>query len=93
MKFKKKKVEDCFDGSRIFEYALFVPVGPGLIEQLGTLGNLEYFRDFPRPFYRIITDSGAIIKGIEGENYFRVIYTKSGLENEMPFLDNKITDI
>jgi hypothetical protein len=44
------------------------------INKLGKLGTLEYFKDFPRPFYRIVCRSGIQIKGVEGEAYFKAIF-------------------
>lgn len=80
MNYEAKKVEDCFDGSRIFEYQFELPIDPVFIKKLGTLGRLEHFKDFPRPFFRVITKTGNQFKGVEGEKVFKAIFTRSNLE-------------
>ena len=75
MRFENKKVEDCFDGSFVYEYNLESPVTEAFIPPLGgRLGRLEYFPDFPRPFFRILGDGGLQAKGVEGERTFRVVF-------------------
>ncbi len=76
MRFENKKVEDCFDGSFIYEYRLEEPITEGLIRILGKkLGRLEYFGDFPRPFFRVLAEGGMQVKGVEGERTFQVIFS------------------
>lgn len=90
MNYTTKKVEDCFDGSRIFEYQFDFTIDSAFIKELGTLGKLEYFKDFPRPFFRIITVKGSQFKGVEGEKSFKAIFTRSDLEKGKEDLENKL---
>lgn len=93
MNYTTKKVEDCFDGSRIFEYDFDSAIDSDFIRNLGTLGKLEYFKDFPRPFFRIITKRGSQFKGVEGEKTFKAIFTRSDLEKGKEDLENKLKSL
>ena len=70
------KIEDCFDGSVIYEYKVDTSWSEENIFKLETFGKLEYFPDFPRPFFRVIDKSGLNIKGVGGADTCRVIFPK-----------------
>jgi hypothetical protein len=72
-----KKVEDCFDGSVIFEYYWSEKIGEEFMKKLGTTGRLYYYPEFHRPFFKIITFDGLQIKGIIGDPSFQVIYPQT----------------
>ena len=67
-----KHVEDCFDGSLIKEVLLSESVVKDQIFSIGKGGYVQYFPDFPRPFYKIRIDGLFDIKGIEGNRTMRV---------------------
>lgn len=46
-----KKLEDCFDGSIIFEYSFDENVEETFMKMLGQTGKLDYYPDFRRPFF------------------------------------------
>ena len=72
--FKSRKVEDCFDGSRVYEYHLAQgTVDETFIKSLAAIGELEYFPNFPRPFFRICSPDGLQLKGVQDEQTFQVI--------------------
>ena len=50
-----RKVDDCFDGSAVFDYEVSEPWTAENVRCLASLGELEYFRDFPRPLFRLRT--------------------------------------
>ena len=78
MRFTQKKVEDCFDHSAIYEYRLETPTTETSIRALGQeLGRLQYFPDFPRPFYRILAEGGLQIRGVQGERDFQAVFPLS----------------
>ena len=93
MEFIPKKIEDCFDGSRIFEYTLPREIDEDIIKTLGDLGKLEYFKEFPRPFFRIFTGHEDQIKGVEGEKTFKVIYTRTSLEKGKKEVEATLTSL
>lgn len=68
-----EKLEDCFDGSRVCCYHFDEPWSRSSIQQLASLGTLEYFGDFPRPFFRLRGAGGMQIKGVEGTCHCRVL--------------------
>jgi hypothetical protein len=75
------KIEDCFDGSSVFQYHFDLPWTRESISVLRQLGELDYFPDFPRPFFRLHTSNGLQIKGVEGEDNCRVIFPRKDKES------------
>ncbi len=75
-----KKVEDCFDGSSVYRYWFDTPWTRDAIMGLKALGDLEYFADFPRPFFRVCGHRGLHVKGVEGEDNCQAIFPKQGKE-------------
>ena len=71
-----KKVEDCFDGSSVFNYWFTDPWQQKSIMNLNSFGEVEYFPDFPRPFFRLRGKNGFQVKGVEGEINCRVIFPR-----------------
>lgn len=91
MIFDKAKVEDCFNGSKIYDIKIEHPITINLILTLGTLGRLEYFKEFPRPFFRIHSpEEGFQIKGVEGEYSFRIILSSAGKERGIKILEETL---
>ena len=68
-----KHIEDCFDGSFIKELLFDETVTPTFIEALGTHGKLQYFKDFARPFYKVVFRNDFYIKGVEGNTTARIL--------------------
>ncbi len=69
-----KKVEDCFDGSRVYRYWFDQTWTQADITRLRRFGDLDYFPDFPRPFFRLLGHDGQQIKGVEGDNSCRAVF-------------------
>jgi hypothetical protein len=82
------KIEDCFDGSSVYQYFLDEPWTRETITRLDALGKLEYFPEFPRPFFRVFGQLGYQVKGIEGEKNCRVILPRIGKEKAHEALMN-----
>src|SRR6202007_3095366 len=59
-----ERLEDCFDGSSVYSYQFDQPWTRETILQLSALGELDYFADFPRPFFRIRAAGGLQVKGV-----------------------------
>ena len=68
-----KEIEDCFDEDIMKEVVFDQPVEEAFIGQLGSLGRLQYFPHFARPFYRLDADLGFVLKGIQGNRTARLI--------------------
>ncbi|MBN1292968.1 MAG: hypothetical protein JXB48_14095 [Candidatus Latescibacteria bacterium] len=89
----KIKVEDCFDGSSVFEYFFNSAWSKNEIYSLECMGHLEYFPEFPRPFFRVIQKGGLQIKGVEGDTKCRVILPKKNREKTEILLENTFSNI
>jgi hypothetical protein len=75
-----EKVEDCFDGSSVYRYSFDEVWTRGSIQVMGELGDLDYFPDFPRPFFRLRARSGLQVKGVEGDDACRAIFPREERE-------------
>ncbi len=76
-----RMLEDCLDGSFIFELSYSEPVTEEAILILNTLGELEYFSSFPKPFYRLVQNDNFQLKGVEGETTSRLFLFKGSLKH------------
>lgn len=72
-----KKLEDCIDGSMIFMYSFNEKIHETLMKKLGEKGKLQYYPEFPRPFFKIITADGIQVKGIIGDDNFEVVFPRT----------------
>ena len=72
------RLEDCFDGSAVYRYRTDQPWTPEAIRSLARFGELDYFRDFPRPYFRVRSSHGLQMRGLEGECLCTVIFPRSG---------------
>lgn len=73
-------VETCLDGTMNVEKTLDTPTDRQFIHHLASLGNLEYFPQFARPFFRITRPGAFVIKGVEGESNFEVFIVKASAD-------------
>lgn len=69
-----RKLEDCFDGGLKLEYRFSGPVSDTFMRQLASGARLDFFPEFPKPFFKIFRTDGVQLKGILGapdiEAYF-----------------------
>jgi hypothetical protein len=79
---ESKEVEECLDGVIIKELLLDKPVREQFIHHIGSLGELDYFPHFPRPFYRIRKKGQFILKGVEGNRTCQVFFVNYSRETE-----------
>jgi hypothetical protein len=75
-----KHVEDCFNDSAVFRLEFDTPWTEAGIQRLTALGRLEYFSQFPRPFFRLRGADGLVIKGVLGETTCRMTLLKEQQE-------------
>lgn len=87
-----KKIEDCFDGSSVYGYTFDEEWSREKIFRLGSLGMVEYFADFPRPFFRIRGENGLQIKGVDGETNCRIIFPQKRKEEIKTAFESQFTD-
>lgn len=88
-------IETCLDGTSTIEKTLDQAIDRRFIYHLGALGNLEYFADFSRPFFRITRPGAFIIKGVEGGNTFEIfiISASSDPEQELASLISRFRPV
>lgn len=84
---EKTHVEDCFNGSAIWELLLSGPVSRPAIFSLGDGGDIQYFSHFARPFFKVRVDGLFDVKGIEGNNTLRVHLKAPGEYTLEHFID------
>ena len=85
-----EKLEDCFDGTSAYFYYFDQPWTRPAILQLAALGTLDYFADFPRPFYRLRGPGGLQLKGVEGLQHCRVIVPRHQQERFRQELEERL---
>ncbi|MEI6521703.1 MAG: hypothetical protein WCO98_16960 [bacterium] len=67
-------MEDCLKGTLTLLYQFDTPWTKTDILKLASLGQLDYFVDFPRPFFRFKSSEDVQMKGVEGDFTCRIIY-------------------
>jgi hypothetical protein len=72
-----ERLEDCFDGSFVRQYRLDAPVTEELMRAVAQGGDLHYFPDFPRPYFRIRRASEWVIQGVIGNDAFRATFSRN----------------
>lgn len=67
------KLEDCFDGGSVYRLGFAETWSEAGIMALAAAGKLDYYAEFPRPFFRLRGEDGFEIRGVEGESQCRLI--------------------
>jgi|GEM_PF-4370220 len=67
-----KHVEDCFDGSMIKELLLDSEISKEFVFAMGAGGQVQFFADFPRPFFKVRMENLYDLKGIANQRTMRV---------------------
>lgn len=78
--FTEEKKETCFDGSEIYEYICDMPVDESFMRKLAQGGQLSFYPEFTRPYFKIVTKDDIQIKGILGDKSFEAVFPKSALD-------------
>jgi hypothetical protein len=76
-----RHVEDCFDDDFIKEFELDRPLDERLMKRMAVEAKLQYFPNFPKPFFRIDKRGAYTVQGVIGKATFRVTFDRSGAEN------------
>jgi len=66
-------VEHCLDGSSVKDLTFDTPVDGEFITRLKDLGSLQYYSDFPRPFYTLTVPGAFSLRGVQGSPAVRMI--------------------
>ena len=69
----EKILEQCLDGTSVYEFLLEAPVSRDLIFFLKQFGEIEYYSTFARPFFRMVHPLKFTLKGVEGMNAVQLV--------------------
>ncbi len=70
-------VEDCFDKDLMREITCDEPIDEALIARFEKNGELEYFKDFPRPYFKFSYHHVCIVQGVLGNRTMRATLSRS----------------
>jgi len=91
--FTIKKLEDCLDGTMIFSYTIKNEIDESLMKELAFKGKLQFYPEFPKPFFKVTTKEGIQIKGIIGEDNFEVIYPQNNKKEKKKNFDINLKNL
>ena len=68
-------LENCLDRSVVKELDLSAPVGEVVMRRLARHGRLQFFPDFPRPYFRLDRSRTYVVQGVFGDTTLRVTFS------------------
>ncbi len=89
---KYKKLEDCIDGSMIYEFVLYRSTDIDFINFLKTKGDIDYYPDFPKPLFRGEIRGVSHITGCLGTDRFRVVLYRNDPKRNLILLNQVLED-
>lgn len=87
-----RKIEDCFDGSAVFNYEVSESWTADNVRCLGVLGELELFLDFPRPLFRLKTAEGLFFSCVANSATCRVVLPHTNREKVRKKIEEAFND-
>lgn len=76
-----ERLEDCLNGGGRYLLQFDASWTRTQIMKLASMGKLDYFPDFPRPFFRMRGAQGTEVKGVEGRSQCRVLLSSRSVED------------
>ena len=74
-------IENCLDSSAVKELCLDTPLDEGIMKRVSSQGTLQYFPDFPRPYFRVDRSRTYVLQGVLGNRSFRVTFSPMAAES------------
>lgn len=68
-------LENCLDLSVVREIQVSEPIGEEIMHRLARHGKLQFFPEFPRPYFRIDRSRMYVIQGVFGNKWLRVTFS------------------
>jgi len=68
-------LENCLDHSVVKELQLSEPVGETVMRRMARHGRLQFFPDFPRPYFRLDRSRTYVVQGVFGDPSVRVTFS------------------
>ncbi|MDQ1352922.1 MAG: hypothetical protein QG657_3228 [Acidobacteriota bacterium] len=87
------KLDDCFDGSVIFKYCFDAAIDEAMMRKLAENGKLQYFPEFLKPFFKIITCDGVQLKGIIRDYDFEVLFPFTNKQKKKENFDTLLSQL
>lgn len=75
-----RELEDCFDGGLKLEYRFSAAIGDGFMRRMAAGSRLDFFSEFPRPFFKVFLASGIQIKGVLGDPCIEAYLPRTDME-------------
>jgi hypothetical protein len=82
--------ENCLDGTQVKELFLDSQIDETFVSYLGILGPMNYYKSFQRPFFRLNTSTGLIVKGVIGENKLTVLITGPDSKEQLDLFSSSL---
>ncbi|MBN1233280.1 MAG: hypothetical protein JXA60_08010 [Candidatus Coatesbacteria bacterium] len=69
---KIEVLDDCFKDTTLFDFIFSKALQDDFINSLSSLGEFEYYTEFPKPFYKVFRNGSFMLKGIKNSPNMRV---------------------
>jgi hypothetical protein len=73
-----RPIEDCLHGDFVREFVLDGPLDEAAMRRLSQGATLQFYPDFPRPYFRIQRAGAYIIQGVIGKTTLRATFSQKG---------------
>ena len=73
-------LETCLDKSVVKSIQLSGPMDESFMRAVARQGRLQFYADFPRPYFRIERPHHYVLQGVLGSDSLRVTYSPSASE-------------
>ncbi|HOW45735.1 MAG TPA: hypothetical protein PK919_11285 [Candidatus Aminicenantes bacterium] len=75
-----RELEDCFDGGSKLEYRFSAAIGDEFMRRMAAGSRLDFFPEFPRPFFKIFHGNGIQVKGVLGDSCVEVYFPRADMK-------------
>ena len=89
---REDKLENCFDGDFVIQYTFDSQWTNEAIQALKVLGQLKYYKSFPKPMFQLTCPDGIFVKGVQGLSECRVIYNRGGSDEARKRFERSFED-
>jgi hypothetical protein len=82
-------LENCLDHSVVKQLTVSEPLDEAIMNRMARRGKLQYFPNFPRPYFRIDRNQAYVVQGVFGNTTMRVTFSPRAdaeTENELKAL-------
>lgn len=86
-------LQDCFEDSSIRELVFDEVITEETMLCLSRLGHLDYYADFPRPFFRITRNREYHFRGVLGGKSIKVVFERPLSDKEMATFTDQVAEV